>query len=104
MANYDRKEAAKQEKAREEGTGAGLLGIAALLLGGAAAYNKSQNMKQGYRDRAFALQRQIDKIDNQILVYENKLFGKALYEQEINELKAKRNKYVQELDENNKKL
>lgn len=92
MANYSREEAEKNGNA-EVGAGAGLLtALAALAIGGMAhSANKSKKKEQ--------IDRQIQEIDKEIANYRAKLFGSALYSDEISALEKKRSKLKKEREE-----
>ena len=101
MANYSRKDAEQQAQAGEGLTVGGILGLAALLIGGAAL---SSAEKKKLKEREVELEDAIRKINAKINEYENQFLGSWLNSDEISSLKAKRAEYQAELSEIKKKL
>lgn len=99
MANYSREEAEKMGNA-EVGTGIGVLtGLAALMIGGVVHSANKSKEKERKQERIQKIDRQIQEIDREIADYRTKLFGSALYADEISALERQRNELKKEREE-----
>ena len=95
MADYTKKDAQKDAETSTEAVVDGLIGLAALLIGGKVASDISKKNK--LKERAAELEKEINRINKQIADYESKLFGSLWYADEISALKSKRAQYQAEL-------
>ena len=95
MADYTKKDAKKDADTSTDAVVDGLIGLAALLIGGKVASDISKKNK--LKERAAELEQEIKSLNKQIAEYESNWLKSAWYADEISTLKSKRAQYQAEL-------
>ena len=95
LADPPKKDAKKDADTSTDAVVDGLIGLAALLIGGKVASDISKKNK--LKERAAELEQEIKSLNKQIAEYESNWLKSAWYADEISTLKSKRAQYQAEL-------